>query len=138
MDKKTVLAFISNNPIFALATSENNVPHVRFMALYRADDSGLYFHTGESKDLHRQMSRNPMVEMCFYSPKEMMQVRISGTAELVEDDVFKRQTVKDSPFLQKWVDSQGYDSLCVYRVAEGKAAVWTMATNFACKEYIQL
>jgi uncharacterized pyridoxamine 5'-phosphate oxidase family protein len=138
MDKKTVLSFIANNPIFALATSENNTPHVRFMMLYRADDSGVYFHTGESKDLHRQLSSDPMVEMCFCSPREMMQVRVSGTAELVEDDTLKRQIVKDRPFLEKWVDSQGYDSLCVYRVTEGKATVWTMSTNFAGKDYIQL
>ena len=108
------------------------------MGLYSADDTGIYFHTGESKDLHRQMSRNPMVEMCFYSPKDMMQVRISGTAEFVEDDALKRKMVKDRPFLQKWVDSQGYDSLCVYRVTEGKATAWTMSTNFAGKDYIQL
>jgi len=138
MDKKTVLSFIANNPIFALATSENNTPHVRFMMLYRADDSGVYFHTGESKDLHRQLSSDPMVEMCFCSPREMMQVRVSGTAELVEDDTLKRQIVKDRPFLEKWVDSQGYDSLCVYRVTEGKATAWTMSTNFAGKDYIQL
>jgi pyridoxamine 5'-phosphate oxidase len=138
MNKKEVLAFISANPIFALATSQDNVPHVRFMMLYRADESGILFHTGESKDMHRQLSRNPMVEMCFFSQKDGMQVRLSGTAELVEDMELKKQVVKDRPFMQKWVDDKGYEVLCVYRVAGGRAATWTMATNFAGKEYIQL
>jgi pyridoxamine 5'-phosphate oxidase len=138
MDKKDILSFISDNPIFALATSENNTPHVRFMMLYRADNSGLLFHTGESKDLHRQLGRSPMVEMCFYNPKEGIQVRISGTAELVEDMELKKQVVKDRPFMKAWVDSKGYDVLCIYRVTEGKACVWTMAANFAPKEYVQL
>jgi pyridoxamine 5'-phosphate oxidase len=138
MDKKDILSFIGNNPIFALATSENNTPHVRFMMLYRADDSGLLFHTGESKDLHRQLGNDPMVEMCFYNPKEGIQVRISGTAELVEDMELKKQVVKDRPFMKAWVDSKGYEVLCIYRVIEGKACVWTMAANFAPKEYVQL
>jgi pyridoxamine 5'-phosphate oxidase len=138
MQKSEVLAFIAKNPLFALATSENNVPHVRFMMLYRADDSGILFHTGESKDLHHQLSGNPMVEMCFYSQKEMLQVRISGTAELTEDMELKRQVVKDRPFMQKWVDEKGYDSLCIYRLAGGRACIWTMAANFADKQYIQL
>jgi len=138
MDKKAVLTFLSSNPIFALATSENSAPHVRFMMLYRADESGILFHTGESKDLHRQLTGNAQVEMCFYSQKDMMQVRVTGTAELVEDIELKKQIVRDRPFLQKWVDAKGYDSLCVYRVEDGKACAWTMSTNFADKQYIQL
>jgi pyridoxamine 5'-phosphate oxidase len=138
MDKKDVLSFISGNPIFALATAEDDVPYVRYMMLYRADEAGIFFHTGESKDLHRQLSRNPQVEMCFYSQKDMTQVRVSGTADLIEDIDLKKQIVKDRPFLQRWVDDKGYDSLSVYRVAKGKACAWTMATNLAGKEYIQL
>jgi pyridoxamine 5'-phosphate oxidase len=138
MDKKEVLSFISGNPIFALATSQDDVPHVRYMMLYRANDSGIVFHTGESKDLYQQLSRNPQVEMCFYNPKDMVQVRVSGTADLVEDMELKKQIVRDRPFLQRWVDDKGYDSLCVYKVVGAKAYAWTMATNFAGKEYIQL
>jgi pyridoxamine 5'-phosphate oxidase len=138
MDRNEVLSFLSANPMFALATSYDAVPHVRFMMLYRADADGIVFHTGESKDVHRQLSRNPQVELCFYRPADMVQVRVSGTAELVEDAGLKRQIVKDRPFLQKWVDEKGYDSLCVYRIADGQACVWTMATNFAGKQYIQL
>lgn len=138
MDKKEVLSFISANPIFALATSQDDIPHVRYMMMYRADAGGILFHTGESKDLYHQLDRNPQVELCFYSQKDMTQVRISGTADLVEDMETKKQIVRDRPFLQKWVDEKGYDSLCVYRVAGGKACTWTMATNFAGKQYIQL
>jgi pyridoxamine 5'-phosphate oxidase len=138
MDNKEVLSFISDNPIFALATAENDIPHVRYMMVYRADASGIVFHTGESKDLYRQLSRNPQVEMCFYNSKDMTQVRVSGTADFVEDIELKKQIVKDRPFLQKWVDEKGYDSLCVYMVADGKACPWTMATNFGGKQYIQL
>jgi len=138
MDKKDIPSFISNNPMFALATSENDIPHVRFMMLYRADIGGLVFHTGESKDLYRQLTRNPQVEMCFYSQKDMTQVRVSGTADIVEEIELKQQIVKDRPFLKKWVDDKGYDSLSVFRVSDGKACFWTMASNFAEKQYIQL
>ncbi|MHC4570699.1 MAG: pyridoxamine 5'-phosphate oxidase family protein [Planctomycetota bacterium] len=84
MTKKQVFEFIRNNPVFSLATSEENKPHVRTMMLYRADESGIIFTTGENKDVHRQLSANPQVEMCFYSAEEQRQIRIGGTVEVLE------------------------------------------------------
>ncbi|MHC4499555.1 MAG: pyridoxamine 5'-phosphate oxidase family protein, partial [Planctomycetota bacterium] len=51
MTKEEVFEFIKKNPVFALATAEDNKPHVRNMMLYRADDNGIIFNTGENKDV---------------------------------------------------------------------------------------
>jgi pyridoxamine 5'-phosphate oxidase len=138
MTKEEVFEFIRKNPVFGLATADDNKPHVRMMMLYRADENGIIFNTGENKDVHGQLSGNPQVEMCFYSSEEQRQVRIEGTVEVLEDLELKKQVVKDYPFLKEWVDREGYDVLIVYCLKDGRATAWTMETDFKPKEYIQL
>jgi uncharacterized pyridoxamine 5'-phosphate oxidase family protein len=138
MTKNEVFEFIKNNPVFALATSEDNKPHVRMMMVYRADENGIIFNTGENKEVHRQLSANSNVDLCFYNAEEEKQIRISGSVEEVEDNALKKEIGNDYPFLKKWVDDKGYDVLVVYCLKAGKAMVWTMETNFKPKEYINL
>jgi len=138
MTREEIFEFIRVNPLFALATSQDNKPHTRIMMLYRADENGIIFSTGENKDVHKQLTVNPQVEMCFYNSQQGLQVRIWGTVEVLEDIQLKKQVVEDYPFLKKWVDKEGYDVLIVYCLKAGKAVTWTMETNFKPKQYIQL
>jgi uncharacterized pyridoxamine 5'-phosphate oxidase family protein len=138
MTKEEVFEFVGKNPVLGLATADDNKPHVRMMMLYKADENGIIFTTGENKDVHKQLLANPQVEMCFYSAGEQRQVRIGGTVEVLEDLELKKQVVRDYPFLKEWVDREGYDVLIVYCLKAGRATVWTMETNFQPKEYIQL
>ena len=108
--------------------------------LFRSDENGIMFHTGKMKDLHKQLSSNPKVELCFNNYQDSIQVRIAGTVELVEDLELKKEIVA-SPgreFLKPWIEQMGYEPLAVYCLKNGKATVWTMETNFAPKSYIEL
>ena len=86
MNKDEILDFLNSNPVFHLATIEGDKPRVRGMLMYRADENGIVFHTGKMRDLHKQLTENPNVEMSFNngSDKDLIQVRISGTVELVD------------------------------------------------------
>jgi uncharacterized pyridoxamine 5'-phosphate oxidase family protein len=138
MTKEQIFEFVNKNPVFSLATAEDNKPHFRIMMLYRADETDIIFNTGENKDAHRQLTANPQVEVCFRNAEQGRQVRISGAVEVLEDLELKRRVVADYPFLQEWVDREGYEVLIVYRLSKGKATTWTMETNFRPKEYIDL
>ena len=140
MNKNEIFGFLNSNPVFHLATVEGNKPHVRGLLLYRADENGLVFHTGKMKDLHRQLTANPHVEMCFSNGKfeDLVQIRVSGAVELVEDLELKKEIVQKREFLKPWVERGGYGPLAVYRLRKGTATIWTMKTNFAPKEYIEL
>ncbi|MBN1795576.1 MAG: pyridoxamine 5'-phosphate oxidase family protein [Sedimentisphaerales bacterium] len=138
MTKEQIYEFIRANPTFALATAHNNQPFVRLIMLYRADENGIIFSTGENKQVHNQLQKNPQVEMCFYREQDAKQIRISGTVEVLEDLELKKQIVEDFPFLKAWVDKEGYEVLVVYCLRSGKALEWTMETNFKPKEFIQL
>jgi uncharacterized pyridoxamine 5'-phosphate oxidase family protein len=140
MNKQEILEFLNANPVCHLATVEGDKPHVRAVLLYRADENGLIIHTGKMKDLHRQLSANPNVEMSFNNGKfeDLIQIRISGAVELVEDIDLKKEIVQKRPFLKPWVERDGYELMAVYRVKNGVATIWTMKTNLAPKEFIQL
>jgi len=140
MNKTEIMGFLNANPIFHLATIEGDKPHVRGMYLYQADENGILFHTGKMKDLHKQLIVNPNVEMSFNNGKfeNLIQVRISGTVELVEDIGLKKEIVEKRPFLKPWVERDGFGSLAVYRIRKGMAVVWSMNANFAPKEPVEL
>ena len=140
MNRAEILQFLNSNPTFHLATVEGNKPHVRGMLLFRADEHGIVFNTGKIKDLYRQLIDNPQVEMCFTNGifENLIQVRVSGTVEAVEDLDLKKEIVQKRDFLKPWIEQAGYDALAVFRLKHGTALVWTMATNVAPKEFISL
>jgi pyridoxamine 5'-phosphate oxidase len=140
MNKDEILAFLNAHPVFHLATAEGDRPHVRGMLLYRADENGILFHTGKMKDLHKQLTLNPNVELCFNNGDfdDLVQVRVSGLVELVEDLELKKEIVEKRDFLKSWVEREGYEPLAVYRVKRGVATTWTMKTNFAAKDFVHI
>lgn len=133
MTREEIIGFLNQNPVCHLATLENGKPRVRGMFMYRADEKGLLFHTGDFKSLAKQVADGAPVEACFNG--QDMQVRVSGTAELVDDMALKKEIVSGRPFLQPWIAQHGYGMLVVIRVTRCEAAVWTMATNFEPTAY---
>ena len=138
MTRQEIIAFMNQNPASFLATVANGTPHVRGIGIYRADESGILFHTGAFKNLYRELTANPEVEFCFYNPKEFTQVRVSGVCEEVRDDALKQEILGVRVFLKDWVEKNGLDQFILYRMKPSKATVWTMATNFQPNEYIPM
>jgi len=150
MTKEEILAFAERNPVFALATIDatkpkvlgpivvDEYPHVRMMMLAMVEDGELIFSTGRDKDVNKQMTVNPAVEMCFYSQDEGVQVRIAGKVEEIRDEGIKKRIVEKFEFLKPWIEAEGLDVLAAYRVKKGKSTTWTMETNFEPKQYVDL
>lgn len=140
MNKNEIFEILNANPAFHLATVEGNKPHVRGLLLYKADENGIIFHTGKMKDLHNQLTQNPQVEMCFNNGnfENLIQVRVAGNVELIENLELKKEIVQNREFLKPWIDQMGYEFLAVYNLKDGIATAWTMEANFAPKEFIEL
>ena len=138
MDKSEILTFLNANQVCFLATVEGTLPRVRGMMLYRADEHGIIFHSGQGKEVCEQLAINPSVEICVFNQQDMVQVRVSGTAEFLDDLALKKEIVAARPFMQPMVDQFGYDPLLVFRVKDCTATVWTMATNMESKSYVKL
>lgn len=138
MTKSEILAFLNENQVCFLATAEGTAPHVRGMMLYRADEAGIIFHTGKGKDLAAQLSNNPTVELCVFSPQANVQIRVAGIAEFVEDQALKEEIVEARPFMKPMIENAGYDFLVVFRITDCVATVWTMESNMAPKTTVAL
>jgi pyridoxamine 5'-phosphate oxidase len=138
MDKAEILAFLNEYHDCHLATVEGDKPHVRAIGIYRADEKGIIIQTSKVKDLYKQLSANPNVELCFNDTKGSLQVRVSGRLELDEDIELKKEILAKRQFLKPIVDQKGLDVLAIYWLKKGLATVWTFRTNFDPKTYIQL
>ena len=138
MIKEEILAFINQNPVFFLATQEGRQPRVRGMMIVEADENGLLFSTSKQKDVYRQLSEHPQVELCFFNAAETKQVRVTGTVEITEDLEVKKKVVSRFPFLKPMVDQEGWDILAAYYLRRGLAHVWTMEANLESKRYVEL
>ncbi|MGI6086065.1 MAG: pyridoxamine 5'-phosphate oxidase family protein [Acetivibrionales bacterium] len=142
MTKNEVFEAITKNPVFYLATVEDDQPRVRAMLLYRADESGIIFHTATAKDVYKQICKNNKAELCFSC--NGTQIRISGALELIDDKSFKDEIVEHPTraFLKAWKEQGAfknfYEDIAVFRLEYGTACIWTMDKNFAPKEKVQL
>jgi uncharacterized pyridoxamine 5'-phosphate oxidase family protein len=137
MNKAEILAFLNANPTCYLATVEGNKPHVRAIGIVKADENGIIIETATFKDVYKQLSANPNVELCFFEPREGIQVRVSGAVEAVDDIELKDEIIAQRPFLKQRVEEGGYEVMAVYRL-KGKAYVWSFQTGPGPKTYVQL
>jgi pyridoxamine 5'-phosphate oxidase len=144
MNKQELFELMRANPAFHLATVEGDQPRCRAMFLYRADENGILFHTGAMKTVHHQIQKNPKVELCFNDFKNGVQVRVAGSLEVLEDRALMEEIYAhpSRQFLKPWRENgpmkDFYATFKVYRLTRGKAVWWTVATNFAPKEEIEL
>jgi len=137
MNKAEILAFLNANPTCYLATVEGDKPHVRAMGMVKADENGIIIETGTFKDVYKQMSANPNVELCFFNAKQGIQIRVSGAVEVVDDLELKKEIVAQRPFLKQRVAEGGYEAMGVFRL-KGLAYVWSFQTASEPKKYVQL
>ncbi|HSW59001.1 MAG TPA: pyridoxamine 5'-phosphate oxidase family protein [Dehalococcoidales bacterium] len=138
LTKGEVLALLNANPMCYMATAEGNQPRVRAMGMYKADETGIYFQAWKIKDVHKQIEKNPAVELCF-NTKDGKQIRVSGKFEIIEDLALKKEVEAKRPFMTPIIKGRGgYEVVAIYRMQKGKATVWTMAENFTPKNYIEL
>lgn len=139
MSKEELFTLMNENPVFHLATTDGNKPHVRGMLLFRADENGIIFHTASTKDVFSQIMKNPNVELCFQG--NGVQVRVEGKLEHIENDPALREEIFNHPtrkFLQAW-KANGIDNLLqIFRLKNGVATTWTMETNFDEKQFVKL
>lgn len=77
-----VYYFLNDAQTYYLATVDGDKPRVRPFGTILLSDGKLYIQTGKVKDVSRQISENPFVEICAYMNGSWIRI----AAELVEDD----------------------------------------------------
>ncbi len=129
MDLKDCIKFANENPVCYIATEEGDQPRVRAFLMWFADESGFYFHTGSPKNVFKQLSRNPKVEICFNTPKFDRMMRVTGEIEFLDNSDLRSRLLAERPFLKIYVKSADDPLLAIFRIPRGEAWFWTMAEN---------
>lgn len=131
-----IRTFTNQNPATWVATATDDQPHVRAMAMWFADETGFYYHTGTQKRLSDQLKGNPKVELGFFNPGEgmgdMQMVRITGTIEMVENPELEKKLFEERAWLNQIRDAFPDDKIFIFRIAHGEAQYWNMDCN--CQE----
>lgn len=138
MTRQEIIGFLRANEAGFLATVEDGEPRVRGMAHYITTDGRIIYHSGTMKDLSRQIQGEPAVEMCVFDPASMLQVRVRGKAVVLNDKALADEIIEARPFLKQMLDVVGYEKFLVFELTSPKASTWTMETNFASKEWVDL
>ena len=130
MDFSDCMKFANENPVTYIATVDGDQPRVRAFAMWFADETGFYYHTGTPKAVWRQLAANPKVELCFYETGDAgKMMRVAGEIEVVEDPALKERLVRERSWLLQIVSGPADPKLAVFRVAHGEAYFWTMEYN---------
>ena len=84
-----ICKFLDEAQTYYLATVDGDQPRVRPFGTAEIFEDHLYIQTGKSKDVYKQIEKNPNVELCAF--KDGKWIRVSG--KLVADD--RREAKKD-------------------------------------------
>lgn len=88
-----VFEFLKKCGTYYIATIDGDQPRVRPFGTVNIFENKLYIQTGKSKDVSKQMKRNPKIEICAMSGGQW--IRIQAVA--VEDDrVAAKQNMLDN------------------------------------------
>jgi uncharacterized pyridoxamine 5'-phosphate oxidase family protein len=77
-----VYEFLKKCGTYYLATVEDDQPRVRPFGTVEIFEDKLYIQTGKTKDVSKQIQKNPKVELCAFGEGKWL--RLAGT--LVRDD----------------------------------------------------
>lgn len=93
-----VYEFLKNSKIFYLATLDNDRPRVRPFGALNIFENKLYIQTGKRKDVSKQMSINPKIEISSFYNGSWIRLE----AEVVRDDRIeaKKSMLDNNPELR--------------------------------------
>lgn len=107
-----VCEFLKKCGTYYLATVDGDQPRVRPFGTIHIFEDKLYIQTGKSKDVSKQIQKNPKVEICGFA--EGKWVRLAG--ELVRDDRIeaKKSMLDAYPSLQNMYSAEDDNTEVLY------------------------
>ncbi|GAM08492.1 pyridoxamine 5'-phosphate oxidase [Geobacter sp. OR-1] len=127
MEYGNVLEFVTANPVFNIATSDQGCPRVRAFLTVLFDDGLIHFTTSTKKAVGRQLAADPRVELCYCAPDFSKMLRIEAEVEELDDRSKKARLVAERDYLQG-VDPDD-PTFKLMRITHGTARFWTLADN---------
>lgn len=113
---KEICRFIRECGYFFLATSIESEPHLRPMGMIYADDEALYIATDKRKNVYRELTGNPMVELASYSLSSRKWTRIHGKMTVESSPRIKEEMSEMYPMLKQEYAGEEELFLVIFKV----------------------
>ncbi|MDQ0203345.1 pyridoxamine 5'-phosphate oxidase family protein [Pectinatus haikarae] len=95
---KDILKFLKTNKIFYLATTCDNIPHIRPLGFVMEYNGKLTFCTSNQNDMYKQLVLNPNLEICCVDIDYNL-LRINGTAVFCTTEDSQKEALQTMPSL---------------------------------------
>lgn len=113
--RELALAVVAADRFPQLATIDGDQPRLRPVSPVRTDVFTVYVANLKSYHKTVEIAANPKVELCYLNT-EHDQVRITGVAEVVEDQATLKEIWESNPLLRNYLGSIENPELLVYRI----------------------
>jgi general stress protein 26 len=102
-----------------LASIDGDQPRLRPVSPVRTDGFTVYIANLKAYHKTVEIAANPRVELCYLDEKHD-QVRITGTAEVLEDRALIDDIWSGNPLLRQYLGTPDNPQLIIYRIVPGK------------------
>ena len=102
-----VSAFLDKAQVFYFLTTDGDQPKGRPFGFHMLVDDVLYFGCGTFKNVFRQLTANPRVEVLAMNGGEFM--RDDGAAKVVRDDALLAKVRQAMPQIMELYDKNGWE-----------------------------
>ena len=99
-----------------LASSDGDQPRLRPVSPVKVDGFTVYVANLKRYGKTAEIAANPKVELCYLSPRHD-QVRITGVAEMLEDEGQAAEIWESNPLLRQYLGTPDNPELIIYRIA---------------------
>ena len=100
-------AYLNEAKIFYFLTTDGDQPKGRPFGFHLLDGDRLYFGCGTFKNVFRQLSANPKVEVLAVNGNEFL--RYDGSAKIVKDEALTEKVRAAMPQIMALYDKNGWE-----------------------------
>lgn len=99
--------FLDKAKVFQFLTTDGDQPKGRPFGLHMLVDGKIYFGCGTFKNVYKQLTKNPKVEVLAMAGNEFM--RYDGTAKVVKDDALLAKVREILPQVMDIYDKNNWE-----------------------------
>lgn len=118
-----VSEFLNKAQVFYFLTTDGSQPKGRPFSFSMLEGDKLYFGCGTFKNVFKQISANPQVEVLAVAGGEFM--RYDGTVKIVKDDALLAKVRETMPQIMDMYDKNGWE-MALFYLENGHAEIRSM------------
>ena len=124
--------FLTEAGVFFLATEDGKQPKVRPLGAHLEEDGKIFFTIGDHKDVYKQITDNPLVEIVAYKNRQW--IRYTGKAVFDDEPKYAERVLEMLPHLKNVYNEKTGYKMAIFHLEDSRAVLLDMAGN--CKQLL--